>query len=317
MKASGIAIHGGAGTILRSLMTPEKEKLYREALTEALMEGWKKLNDNGSAVDAVEKAVEVLEDNILFNAGKGSVFTNEGLIEMDASIMDGRTLCAGSVSSVMNVRNPVCLARKVMDESDFVYLNGKGAEEFSRLKGLKFEPPEYFFSEYRYAQLLKAIEEDRTSLDHSVHINDNAELSKSKKHTGTVGAVALDASGNLASATSTGGMTNKKFGRIGDSPVIGSGTYANNRTCAVSATGHGEFFLRSVTAYDISALMEYKKLTLKQACEEAIGKVGSLGGDGGVIAIDKDCNIEMVFNSEGMYRAWISSGKEAMVEIYS
>ena len=309
MNRIGIAIHGGAGTILKSKMTPEKEKNYKLALEEALLKGWNLLNSGKSSVDAVEKSVEILENNSLFNAGKGSVFTNAGKHEMDASIMDGKTLNAGCVSSVCNVKNPVLLARKIMDNSEFVYLNGKGAEEFALIHKLEFEEDKYFYDEYRYEQFLKAIESDKMILDHSEE--------KDIKKFGTVGAVALDSKANLAAATSTGGMTNKKFGRIGDSPVIGAGTYANNATCAVSCTGNGEYFIRSVTAYDVSALMEYRKLSLEDACRIAVHeKLNAIKGEGGLIAIDKNNNICLSFNSEGMYRAFTKNGKDIYIEIY-
>ncbi len=310
MKSIGIAIHGGAGTILKSNMTPKKEVGYRKALEEALLEGWNYLNQGKTSVDAVEKSVEILENNPLFNAGKGSVFNSSGCHEMDASIMDGNTLKAGCVSSVKNIKNPVILARKIMDNSEFVYLNGDGAEEFAGKFNIEFETDEYFFDEFRYDQYLKAKEQDKIQLDHS---DEN-----SAKKFGTVGAVALDEYGNLAAATSTGGMTNKKFGRIGDSPIIGAGTYANNKTCAVSCTGNGEYFIRSVSAYDLSALMEYKNLTLEEAGNIVIKlKLISLDGQGGLIAIDKNNNISMLFNTEGMYRAFIKTGYKAEVKIYS
>ena len=309
MKNIGIAVHGGAGTILRSKMTPDKEKLFKDALNEAILEGWSLLNSGKSSVDAVERTVEILENNSLFNAGKGSVFTNEGYHEMDASVMDGKTLNAGCVASVRNVKNPILLARKIMDYSEFVFLNGKGAEEFALLHKLKFEEDDYFYDKYRYEQYLKAMDSDRVILDHSDHNN--------IKKFGTVGAVALDSNGKLAAATSTGGMTNKKYGRIGDSPIIGSGTYANNATCAVSCTGNGEFFIRSVTAYDVSALMEYKKLSLEESCQIAVNeKLVNLKGEGGLIAIDKKNNISLTFNTEGMYRAYTKNGKDLNSEIY-
>ena len=309
MKNLGIAIHGGAGTILRSKMTPEKETGYKRALEEALTEGWNILNSGKSSLDAVERAVEILENNPLFNAGKGSVFTHEGKHEMDASIMDGRTLSAGCVSSVSNIKNPVLLARSIMEKSGFVYLSGKGAEEFAAYHRLAFEKDEYFYDEFRYNQYLKALEKDDVILDHSDE--------STEKKFGTVGAVALDTEGNLAAATSTGGMTNKKFGRIGDSPIIGAGTYANNSTCAVSCTGNGEYFLRSVTAYDVSALMEYRNLSLEEASNIAVHtKLKAINGEGGIIAIDKNNNISMTFNSEGMYRASVKTGKDILIKIY-
>jgi len=310
MNKIGIAIHGGAGTILRATMTPEKEHKYKKALEDALMEGWNILTQKGSALDAVEKTVCSLEDNSLFNAGKGSVFTNEGSHEMDASIMDGKDLKAGCVSSVKNIKNPVLLARAIMDNSEFVYLNGEGAEEFARLWNMKFENDEYFFDDFRYNQYLKALDKYKVQLDHS-------QEHEEQKKFGTVGAVALDSNGNLTAATSTGGMTNMKFGRIGDSPIIGAGTYANNLTCAVSSTGHGEYFIRAVAAYDVSALMEYKNLSLEKACDMVVNKkLKDMGGEGGLIAIDKDCNISMPFNSEGMYRACISSERDIEIKIY-
>lgn len=306
---SGIAIHGGAGTILRSSMTPEKEDLYRQGLKEALTAGWELLRKGRSSADAVETAVTILENNPLFNAGKGSVFNHNGSHGMDASIMDGLTLNAGAIANVSGVRNPVILARQVMDNSEFVFLSGKGAEDFARKVDLAFEDDNYFYDEYRHNQFLEALEENKVQLDHS-------KSSKEKKF-GTVGAVALDDNGNLCAATSTGGMTNTKFGRIGDTPLIGAGTYANNKTCAVSCTGNGEFFIRAVAAYDVSALMEYKNYTLKEACEYVVNvKLVSIKGEGGLIAIDKDGNICMPFNSEGMYRASVSENSEIEISIY-
>ena len=315
MNKTGIAIHGGAGTILKAGMTEEKEKLYKQSLHEALVEGWRLIEKGESSVDAVVKAVEILENNPLFNAGKGSVFTNSGNHEMDASVMEGRFLNAGCISSVNNIKNPVLLAKKVMENSNFVYLSGKGAEDFARKQNLIFEKDEYFFTQIRYDQYLKALKEDKTFLDHTVF--DGIENNGDEKKFGTVGAVALDKAGDLAAATSTGGLTNKKFGRVGDSPVIGSGTYANNNTCAVSCTGEGEFFLRTVCAYDVSAMMEYGKLSLEEACNEIVHrKLVSINGEGGLIAIDKDCNISMPFNSKGMYRAFIKTGQDPEIHIY-
>lgn len=310
MKKIGLAIHGGAGTILKSQMTSEKESKYKKALEEALMEGWNALLKNMSSVDAVQNAVKSLEDNALFNAGKGSVFTHEGKHEMDASIMNGKDLRAGAVSLVANIRNPIMLARKIMDESEYIYLGGKGAEEFARQKNIAFEEDDYFYDEYRYQQLLKSIEENKMQLDHSA-------FDSQEKQFGTVGAVALDAEGNMAAATSTGGMTNKKFGRIGDSPLIGAGTYANNKTCAVSCTGNGEYFIRTLAAYDVSALMEYRNFSLKDASDIVIHqKIESLKGEGGLVAIDVNCNISMTFNSKGMYRACIKTGSNLEIRIF-
>ncbi len=308
-KKFAIAVHGGAGTILKKLMTTEKEKLYKKALTIALEVGYDILEKGGTSVDAVEAAVYELENFPLFNAGKGSVFNHNGKHEMDASIMDGSTLKAGAVTCVNHVRNPVVLAREVMDHSEHVLLSGKGAEQFARMRKIKLEKDNYFFTDERYRQLQEVINEEGAHLDHNINV-------KEKKF-GTVGAVALDINGNLAAATSTGGMTNKRFGRIGDSPIIGSGTYANNNTCAISCTGHGEFFIRAVVAYDISCLMEYKGMTLKKACKAVVNtKLVKLGGEGGLIAIDKNGNVELPFNSDGMYRGYKSSGGKELIAIY-
>jgi L-asparaginase / beta-aspartyl-peptidase len=313
MSTYAIAIHGGAGTILRSYMTPEKEEEYRCALEEALLVGEDILCRNGTALNAVEATVRNLENNALFNAGKGAVFTNEGKIELDASVMCGKTLMAGAVAGVQNVKNPVTLARTVMERSDYVFLSGKGAEDFAKSMQMEFETDEYFFSQHRYDQLLSIRESDTRSLDHNPHL---AVAEKQKKF-GTVGAVALDLHGDIAAATSTGGMTNKKYGRIGDSPVIGSGTYANNTTCGISCTGYGEYFLRSVVSYDVSCLMEYRGLSLKEACDIVVNhKLVKLGGEGGLIAVDARGHVETVFNSEGMYRARVVKGGERYIGIY-
>jgi L-asparaginase / beta-aspartyl-peptidase len=307
-KKFAIAVHGGAGTILRSLMTPEKEKSYMDALSDAIGAGHMILKQGGTSLDAVEAAVTSLENFPLFNAGRGSVFTNKGTHEMDASIMDGNTLEAGAVSGISNVQNPVQLARLVKDKSGHVFLCGKEAETFASLMSLPFQPDEYFYEEGRYKQWQEVKDSDTYQLDHTI---------KDEKKFGTVGAVAIDVNGNLAAATSTGGMTNKRFGRIGDTPMIGAGTYANNKTCAVSCTGHGEFFIRAVVAYDISCLIEYKGLSLKEACDYVVkDKLVKMGGEGGLIAIDKFGNIELPFNSEGMYRAWRTGDEAIEVRIY-
>lgn len=299
-----LAIHGGAGTILRSSMTPELQLQYEQGLQDALQAGYSVLQGGGSAVDAVQAAVVSLEDFPLFNAGRGSVFNHAGGHEMDASIMDGKTIDAGAVSGIRNVKNPVLLARTIMDKSEHVLLCGQGAEQFAKQQGLEFADDAYFYNQHRYEQWQQALKEDSISLDH----ND--------KKFGTVGAVALDANGNLAAATSTGGMTNKKFGRMGDSPIIGAGTYANNNTCAISCTGHGELFIRAVVAYDISCLMEYKGLSLKEACDVVVhDKLVKIQGEGGLVAIDKHGNIELPFNSEGMYRGYVTEN-ERKVMIY-
>ncbi|HTN47355.1 MAG TPA: isoaspartyl peptidase/L-asparaginase [Flavipsychrobacter sp.] len=300
-----IALHGGAGTILRSTMTPELQQQYESGLQDALDAGYQLLEQGGTSLDAVEAAVRQLEDFPLFNAGRGSVFNNEGKHEMDAAIMEGAHLMAGAVSGISRVKNPVTLAKKIMQESEHVMLCGAGAERFARQHGIRFEEESYFYNEMRHRQWQEALKEDRVQLDHT------------EKKFGTVGAVALDAFGNLAAATSTGGMTNKKFGRIGDSPVIGAGTYANNSTCAISCTGHGELFIRSVVAYDISCLMEYKGLSLEEACNKVVhDKLIKIGGEGGLVAVDHSGTICMPFNSEGMYRACRDSEGKREIKIY-
>lgn len=307
MNSSSFAlvIHGGAGTISRDTMTPELQARYEGGLKAALDAGYTILEQGGSSVDAVEAAVKSMEDFPLFNAGKGAVFNHEGKHEMDAAIMEGATLKAGAVAGIDGVKNPVSLARAVMEQSEHVMLTGDGARKFAEQQGLEFEPEDYFFEQQRYDQLQDALKDDRVQLDHS------------EKKFGTVGAVALDASGNLAAATSTGGMTNKKWGRVGDSPVIGAGTYANNDTCAVSCTGHGELFIRTVVAHTVSCLMEYKGLPLQEACDVLVmDKLVKIGGEGGLIAVDKAGNIAMPFNSEGMYRACRSSNGKEEILIY-
>ncbi len=300
-----LAIHGGAGTILRSTMTSVLQQQYEGALHEALTAGYAILSAGGSSVDAVAAAVVSMEDFPLFNAGKGSVFNHIGGHEMDAAIMSGKDLSAGAVCGVSHVKNPVRLAQAIMQHSECVVLCGAGAEQFARQQQLQFEDDAYFYTEQRYRQLQDALKEDTVQLDHT------------EKKFGTVGAVALDQSGHLAAATSTGGMTNKKYGRMGDSPVIGAGTYANDVTCAISCTGHGELFIRSVVAYDISCLIEYKGLSLKEACNIVVHqKLVKIGGEGGLIAIDRHGNIEMPFNSEGMYRACMNSDGRRDIMIY-
>jgi len=309
-----MVIHGGAGTITKEDMTPELEDAYLKGLQSALDAGYAVLEQGGTAVNAVKAAVVVLEDSPLFNAGRGSVFTKKGLQEMDAAIMDGIDLSAGAVAGVRNVRNPIILATEVMRNSDHVFLSGKGANDFAIKQGIKLEPDEYFFSQFRYDQWKAVRDSDNYSLDHT---HQDVNEFKDKKF-GTVGAVALDAKGNLAAATSTGGMTNKKYGRIGDTPIIGSGTYANNKTCAISCTGHGEVFLRAVAAFDVHALMEYKGEDLQTACETVVlKKLVDMEGEGGLIAVDADGNAAMVFNSAGMYRGVRSSKGKNDVAIYS
>ncbi len=314
MRRFTIVIHGGAGTILKSDMTPELEQAYFTGLKEALQAGYAVIEEGGSAINAIKAAIVILEDNILFNAARGSVFTKKGVQEMDAAIMDGKTLDAGSVTGVRNVRNPIELAAEVMRNSNHVFLSGKGAGDFAIKQGIKLEPDEYFFSQFRYDQWKAIRDSDTYSLDHTHQ--ELEELMKDKKF-GTVGAVACDQDGNIAAATSTGGMTNKKYGRIGDSPVIGAGTYANNNTCGISCTGHGEMFIRAVAAHDVSCLMEYKNYTLQEACDEVVNKkLVGLKGEGGMIAVDKDGNPVMMFNSAGMYRGYKSSDGSEEVAIY-
>lgn len=314
MSKYTLVVHGGAGTILKADMTPELEKAYQEGLNEALNAGYAVLEEGGSSVNAVKAALVVMEDNVLFNAGRGSVFTKKGVQEMDAAIMDGKNLEAGAVSGVRNVRNPIELATEIMRNSNHVFLSGKGANDFAIKQGIKLEPDEFFFSQFRYDQWKQIRDSDNYSLDHTHQQLE--ELMRDKKF-GTVGAVACDKKGDIAAATSTGGMTNKKYGRIGDSPIIGSGTYANNKTCAISCTGHGEMFIRSVAAYDVSALMEYTGLSLAAAMKEVVQvKLVSLKGEGGMIGVDNNGNYCMEFNSAGMYRAVRSSDGSQEVAIY-
>jgi beta-aspartyl-peptidase (threonine type) len=318
MRKFALAIHGGAGTILHSSMTAEKELSYKKALEDAITSGETILIKGGRSIDAVEAAIRSLEDNPLFNAGRGAVFTNEGKHEMDASLMNGKDLTAGAVAGVQNIKNPISLARGVMEISEHVFMAGLGAQEFAKKINAEFMPDDYFFVQMRYDQLQQAKESDTMILDHTVDKArpDENPLGREKKF-GTVGCVALDVHGNLAAGTSTGGMTNKKHGRVGDTPIIGAGTYANNKTCAISCTGHGEFFIRSVVAYDISCLMEYKGLTLKKACDIVVmDKLVKIGGEGGLIALDAKGNIELPYNSEGMYRASKKEGEDLFIGIY-
>jgi beta-aspartyl-peptidase (threonine type) len=305
-----IALHGGAGTILRSTMTPDLQSEYETGMKTALDAGYGILESGGTSVDAVEAAVKRLEDFPLFNAGRGAVFNHEGGHELDAAIMDGRALDCGAVAGVAGIRNPVSLARMVMERSGHVLLAGKAAEAFARAHGMSSEEAAYFFTEQRHAQWQEALREDRVQLDHSPGAGE--------RKFGTVGAVALDVAGNLAAATSTGGMTNKRWGRIGDSPIIGAGTWASNDTCAVSCTGHGEYFIKAVAAHDIHCLMLYKGMSLQAACGTVVhGKLVKLGGEGGLVAVDAAGNIAMPFNSEGMYRACRSSDGREEILIYN
>jgi beta-aspartyl-peptidase (threonine type) len=295
-----LAIHGGAGGPAKGVMSAEKEKKYTDALNEVLQKGAKMLNEGKSAVDVVEICVNMMEDNPLFNAGKGAVFTAEGKNEMDASIMDGTTMKAGAVAGVTTIKNPVSAARAVMDKSPHVLLIGEGAEQFAKKAGLEIVDPSYFYTKERWDALQQA-----------------KETEKKEQTKGTVGAVAMDMNGNLAAATSTGGMTNKMKGRVGDSPIIGAGTYANNNTCAVSATGHGEFFIRNVVAYDVSARMEYRGMSLEESAKSIImDKLKQQQAEGGLIAIDREGNIAMPFNTNAMFRGSVRSGGTAEVAIY-
>ncbi len=307
-----LALHGGAGTIPRGSLSPEKETEYTDALKAALDAGWSILQSGGSALDAVEATVVFLEDTPLFNAGRGAVFTHDGTHEMDASVMRGDTREAGAVAGVQGVRNPVSLARLVMEKSGHVLLAGRGAEEFAKAQGVRFEADNYFFDAFRHEQLQKAKAAGRVQLDHAVEEAENAAGLDEKKF-GTVGAVALDTSGNLAAATSTGGMTNKRWGRVGDSPLIGAGTWADNRTCAISCTGDGEYFIRAVVAHEVAALMRHGGLSLQQACDVVVMRdLVEIGGEGGLVAVDAAGNVCLPFNSEGMYRAWRSEDGEGV-----
>jgi len=311
----GMVIHGGAGVIKRGSLSPEREKQYRAKMEEALMAGYKALQAGKTSVDAVEIAIRILEDSPLFNAGKGAVFTHDGKNSLDTSIMNGKTLAAGAAAGLEHVKNPISLARAIMERSPHVMLYGSGAEEFAKEQKLDIVDSKYFFTQERYDSLQKILKEEKEPKPKTSGAIRTADLDTNRF--GTVGAVALDKDGDLAAGTSTGGMTNKRWGRIGDSPIIGAGTYANNNTCAVSATGWGEFFIRLSVARDISALMEYRALPVQNAADEVIQKkLQNLGGDGGVIAMDKFGNIGISFNSEGMYRGYIDKDGKPVVEIY-
>ncbi|HEV2914451.1 MAG TPA: isoaspartyl peptidase/L-asparaginase [Pyrinomonadaceae bacterium] len=322
----GFAIHGGAGTILKSEMSAELEEAYRAKLREAVLAGYEIVRNGGSGLNAVETAIRMLEDSPLFNAGKGSVMTSAKTFELDASIMDGKTLKAGAVAGLKHIRNPISLARLVMEGSSHVLLAGDGAEAFAKEKGIDLVPQEYFFTDRRLKELEREKEKERKKKTTPAAAapaqatrttrEAGATVPGERKY-GTVGAVALDKEGNLAAGTSTGGKTNKRVGRVGDSPIIGAGNYANNRTCAVSGTGEGEYFIRLLVAYDISALMEYKGMSVQEAVRTVVmDKLKQLGGEGGVIAIDKNGNVAMSFNTPGMYRAYVDADGKAVVEIY-
>jgi beta-aspartyl-peptidase (threonine type) len=315
----GFVIHGGAGVIRRGSLSPEKEREYRAKLEEAVLAGYRALQAGKTSLDAVEVALRTLEDSPLFNAGKGAVFTNDGKNELDASIMNGKTLAAGAVAGLRLVKNPITLARAVMEKSPHVMMVGDGAEKFAREQKLEIVEEKYFWTQDRWDSLQKILKQEKDKKeteDKNKKISQIDLREEPYNKFGTVGAVALDKNGDLAAGTSTGGMTNKKFGRVGDAPIIGAGTFANNDTCAVSATGWGEYFIRLGVARDISALMEYRAMPVQQAADLAMSKVKTLGGDGGVIAIDKFGNIGISFNSEGMYRAYIDVNGKPVVEIY-
>ncbi|WP_369825392.1 isoaspartyl peptidase/L-asparaginase family protein [Formosa sp. Hel1_31_208] len=315
-----IIIHGGAGTILKKNMTPEREAAYTAKLEEAITVGYEILKNGGSSLDAVQKTINVMEDSPLFNAGKGAVFTNAETNELDASIMDGKTLNAGASAGTTNVRNPINLARIIMEKSPHVMMAGSGAETYAEEQGLIIVDPSYFYTERRLESLKRVKEkeaQEKKEIDtESASLNFyDADIKDSKF--GTVGCAALDKNGNLAAGTSTGGMTNKRYGRVGDAPIIGAGTYANNNSCAVSSTGWGEYFIRAMVAHDISALMQYKGMTLKEAAHEVIqNKVPNLGGDGGIVAVDKNGNMVAEFNTAGMYRATMNDKGELKIGIY-
>lgn len=310
----GIVIHGGAGTIVKENMSDSLEAAYKAKLKEAITAGHEILKSGGTSLDAVTQTINIMEDSPLFNAGKGAVFTHDGSNELDASIMDGSTLNAGAVAGIKHIKNPINLARDVMQKSEHVMLYGKGAEEFAQTLGYKMMDTSYFYTQNRYESLQKVLEKEKSKEAKQISFEDP--FIKNSKF-GTVGCAALDKHGNLAAGTSTGGMTNKRWNRIGDAPIIGAGTYANNATCAVSSTGWGEYFIRAVVAYDISALMEYKGMTLQEAATEVIQKkVPALGGDGGIVAIDKEGNVAMEFNTTGMYRATMNSKGELIIKIY-
>ncbi len=317
----GLVIHGGAGTIDRAKMTPEKEKAYREGLETALRAGWEILQRGGSALDATEAAVRTMEDNPMFNAGRGAVFTNAGTNELDASTMDGKTMRAGAVAGLQHVKNPILLARMLLDKSERpphsdppsgpVLMAGAGAETFAKANGIELVDAKYFFTQERWDSLQKI----KKAEAEAAHSGKQYIISDDERH-GTVGAAAVDAQGNLAASTSTGGMTNKIAGRIGDSPIIGAGTYAKNGTCAVSCTGDGEYFIRAAVAHTVSDLMEFRGMNVKQAAEEALNRAHELGGEGGLIAIDKNGDFALPFNTSGMYRGYMDANGKPVVQIY-
>jgi beta-aspartyl-peptidase (threonine type) len=318
----GFILHGGAGTIKRGSMTADQEKEYRAKLEEAVLAGYKALQDGKTSLDAVEAAIRILEDSPLFNAGKGAVFTSDGRNELDASIMNGKTLAAGGVAGLHHVKNPITLARAVMERSPHVLMFGDGAEKFAKEQNVELVDEKYFWTKSRWDSLQQVLREEKEKAKPAtepkkISQNSGPAGALPVNRFGTVGAVALDRYGNIAAGTSTGGMTNKRYGRVGDSPIIGAGTYANNNTCGISATGDGEYFIRLGVARDISALMEYRAMPIQAAAELVIKqKLQNLGGQGGVVAMDKFGNMAISFNSDGMYRAYIDSTGKPVVEIY-
>lgn len=314
----GFVIHGGAGTITKQNMTPELEASYQAKLREALLAGYQILKDGRPGLDAIEAALRLLEDSPLFNAGKGAVLTSVGTVELDASIMEGKSLKAGAVASLKHIKNPISLARLVMEKSPHVMMVSQGAEDFAKQQGIEMMPNEYFLTERRQSELKKKQEDEKKKQSHfsKEPVYDSLAAADEPEKYGTVGAVALDRAGNLSAGTSTGGISNKRFGRVGDSPIIGAGTYANNRTCAVSCTGDGEYFIRSCVAHDISAMVEYRGISLKEAAQAVLDKVEKIGGKGGLIAIDRNGRITMPFNTAGMYRGSIGADGKPFVAIY-
>jgi beta-aspartyl-peptidase (threonine type) len=312
-KPLALVIHGGAGTIKRENMSEEMETAYREKLQEALQAGYKVLETGGTSIEAVRSAINIMEDSPLFNAGKGAVYNSLGKHELDASIMEGHTLNAGAIAGVSRIKNPIDAAILVKDSTRHVMLSGEGAEEFVSQFNLTMVETSYFDTAQRLEQLNRAQGKKKVELDHS-NLLDTTPIDDHKY--GTVGCVALDKNGNLAAGTSTGGMTNKKYGRIGDSPIIGAGNYANNLTCGVSCTGTGEYFIRTLAAHEASNLMQYKQMTVDQALKDVIRQIDHLGGDGGMIALDKNGNVAWDFNTAGMYRAYMKSTGEQKIEIY-
>ena len=312
-----LVIHGGAGTILEKNMTPEKEAAYTEGLTQSLEAGYAVIKAGGSSLDAVEAAIHVMENSPLFNAGKGAVFTHDGRNELDAAIMYGKDLSAGAVAGVTTIKNPITAARAVMEQSEHVMLAREGAEQFAAGVGLEMVDPEYFWTQRRWDGLQKALKRDsaKTELDHDQQAYMPWTEPLDEKF-GTVGCVALDQAGNITAGTSTGGMTNKMYGRIGDAPIIGAGTYANNNTAGISCTGWGEFYMRTVAAHQVSSLMEYQDLSLQEATQAVIDQIGEMGGTGGMIALDAQGNVSMPFNTAGMYRGTVQEDGTIEIQFY-